>query len=67
MWLRCKSDRYNYFNLILIFSNEIKRNRDRILEIYYFIDNQREEWTDMQMSMTETVDPETAALFGDDF
>ncbi|CAH0729933.1 unnamed protein product, partial [Brenthis ino] len=47
--------------------NEIKRNRDRILEIYYFIDNQREEWTDMQMSMTETVDPETAALFGDDF
>ncbi|CAH2090948.1 unnamed protein product [Euphydryas editha] len=47
--------------------NEIKRNRDRILEIYYFIDNQREEWTDMQMSMTETVDPETAALLGDDF
>ncbi|XP_045450916.1 dynein regulatory complex subunit 3-like [Melitaea cinxia] len=47
--------------------NEIKRNRDRILEIYYYIDNQREEWTDMQMSMTETVDPETAALLGDDF
>ncbi|XP_039755667.1 dynein regulatory complex subunit 3-like [Pararge aegeria] len=47
--------------------NEIKRNRDRILEIYYFIDNQREEWADMQMSMTETVDPETAALLGDDF
>ncbi|OWR55525.1 dynein regulatory complex subunit 3-like [Danaus plexippus] len=48
--------------------NEIKRNRDRILEIYYFIDNQREEWTDMQMSMTVTaVDPETAALLGDDF
>ncbi|XP_047534682.1 dynein regulatory complex subunit 3-like [Vanessa atalanta] len=47
--------------------NEIKRNRDRILEIYYYIDNQREEWTDMQMNMTETVDPETAALLGDDF
>ncbi|VVD03260.1 unnamed protein product [Leptidea sinapis] len=47
--------------------NEIKRNRDRILEIYYFIDNQREEWTDMQMSMTETVDPETAALLADEF
>ncbi|XP_013190894.1 dynein regulatory complex subunit 3 [Amyelois transitella] len=46
--------------------NEIKRNRDRILEINYFIDNQREEWTDMQMGLTETVDPETAALLGDD-
>ncbi|XP_059053982.1 dynein regulatory complex subunit 3-like [Achroia grisella] len=47
--------------------NEIKRNRDRILEINYFIDNQREEWTDMQMGLTEAVDPETAALLGDDF
>ncbi|CAG4962699.1 unnamed protein product [Colias eurytheme] len=47
--------------------NEVKRNRDRIAEIYYFIDNQREEWTDMQMSMTETVDPETAALLADEF
>ncbi|KPI97248.1 PREDICTED: leucine-rich repeat-containing protein 48-like [Papilio xuthus] len=47
--------------------NEIKRNRDRILEINYFIDNQREAWTDMQMSMTEAVDPEAAALLGDDF
>ncbi|XP_045526239.1 dynein regulatory complex subunit 3-like [Pieris brassicae] len=47
--------------------NEVKRNRDRISEIYYFIDNQREEWTDMQMSMTETVDPETAALLADEF
>ncbi|XP_041987235.1 dynein regulatory complex subunit 3-like [Aricia agestis] len=47
--------------------NEIKRNRDRILEIYYYIDNQREEWTDMQMTMTETIDPEAAALLGDEF
>ncbi|XP_052755007.1 dynein regulatory complex subunit 3 [Galleria mellonella] len=47
--------------------NEIKRNRDRILEINYFIDNQREEWTDMQMGLTEAVDPETVALLGDDF
>ncbi|CAK1544955.1 unnamed protein product [Leptosia nina] len=47
--------------------NEVKRNRDRITEIYYFIDNQREEWTDMQMNMTETVDPETAALLADEF
>lgn len=58
---------YAIFIFSFPFSNEIKRNRDRILEIYYFIDNQREEWTDMQMSMTETVDPETAALLGDDF
>ncbi|XP_068618661.1 dynein regulatory complex subunit 3-like [Battus philenor] len=47
--------------------NEIKRNRDRILEINFFIDNQREAWTDMQMSMTEAVDPEAVALLGDDF
>ncbi|XP_030020026.2 dynein regulatory complex subunit 3 isoform X2 [Manduca sexta] len=47
--------------------NEIKRNRDRILEINFFIDNQREDWTDMQMGLTETVDPETAALLGEDF
>ncbi|XP_063828297.1 dynein regulatory complex subunit 3 [Ostrinia nubilalis] len=47
--------------------NEVKRNRDRILEINFFIDNQREEWTDMQMGLTEAVDPETAALLGDDF
>ncbi|KAJ0178160.1 hypothetical protein K1T71_005983 [Dendrolimus kikuchii] len=47
--------------------NEVKRNRDRILEINYYIDNQREEWTDMQMGLTEAVDPETAALLGDDF
>ncbi|XP_075978515.1 dynein regulatory complex subunit 3-like [Anticarsia gemmatalis] len=47
--------------------NEVKRNRDRILEINYFIDNQREEWTDMQMALNDTVDPETAALLGDDF
>ncbi|KAG7295915.1 hypothetical protein JYU34_021005 [Plutella xylostella] len=46
--------------------DEIKRNRDRIMEINYFIDNQREEWTDLQMNLTETVDPETAALLGDD-
>lgn len=58
---------YAIFIFSFPFGNEIKRNRDRILEIYYFIDNQREEWTDMQMSMTETVDPETAALLGDDF
>lgn len=49
------------------YSNEVKRNRDRILEINYFIDNQREEWMDMQMGLTEAVDPETAALLGDDF
>ncbi|KAL4712059.1 hypothetical protein ACJJTC_003726 [Scirpophaga incertulas] len=48
-------------------NNEIKRNRDRILEINYFIDTQREDWTDMQMGLTEIVDPETAALLGDDF
>ncbi|KAG6444686.1 hypothetical protein O3G_MSEX003532 [Manduca sexta] len=47
--------------------NEVKRNRDRILEINFFIDNQREDWTDMQMGLTETVDPETAALLGEDF
>ncbi|XP_063623655.1 dynein regulatory complex subunit 3-like [Cydia splendana] len=47
--------------------NEVKRNRDRILEINYYIDNQREEWTDMQMLLTENVDPETAALLGDEF
>ncbi|XP_028029107.1 dynein regulatory complex subunit 3-like [Bombyx mandarina] len=47
--------------------NEVKRNRDRILEINYYIDNQREEWTDMQMGLTEIVDPETVALLGDDF
>ncbi|CAB3247675.1 unnamed protein product [Arctia plantaginis] len=47
--------------------NEIKRNRDRILEINYYLDNQREEWTDLQMALNESVDPETAALLGDDF
>lgn len=56
---------YNPF--FLTYSNEVKRNRDRILEINYFIDNQREEWIDMQMGLTEAVDPETAALLGDDF
>ncbi|KOB64008.1 Uncharacterized protein OBRU01_24641 [Operophtera brumata] len=48
-------------------NNEVKRNRDRILEINYFLDNQREEWMDMQMGLTEAVDPETVALLGDDF
>ncbi|KAF9806727.1 hypothetical protein SFRURICE_011431 [Spodoptera frugiperda] len=47
--------------------NEIKRNRDRILEINYFIDNQREEWADMHMALTDTVDPDAVALLGDDF
>ncbi|CAG4946971.1 unnamed protein product [Parnassius apollo] len=47
--------------------NEIKRNRDRILEINYFMDNQREAWMDMQMSLTEAVDPEAAALFSEDY
>ncbi|PZC75733.1 dynein regulatory complex subunit 3 [Helicoverpa armigera] len=47
--------------------NEVKRNRDRILEINYFIDNQREEWADMHMALTDTVDPDTVALLGDDF
>ncbi|KAJ2943667.1 hypothetical protein O0L34_g16779 [Tuta absoluta] len=47
--------------------NEIKRNRDRILEINYFIDNQREEWTDIQMSITDALDKETAAILGEDF
>lgn len=51
----------------ICFSNEIKRNRDRILEINYYIDNQREEWTDMQLSITEAIDPETAALLGDEY
>lgn len=48
-------------------SNEVKRNRDRILEINYFIDNQREAWADMHMALTDTVDPDTVALLGDDF
>ncbi|CAH2039450.1 unnamed protein product, partial [Iphiclides podalirius] len=47
--------------------NEIKRNRDRILEINYFIDNQREAWADMQMNMSEAVDPEAAALLCEDY
>ncbi|XP_022830342.1 dynein regulatory complex subunit 3-like isoform X1 [Spodoptera litura] len=47
--------------------NEIKRNRDRILEINYFIDNQREEWADMHMALTDTVDPDAVALLGEDF
>ncbi|CAH0694009.1 unnamed protein product [Spodoptera exigua] len=47
--------------------NEVKRNRDRILEINYFIDNQREEWADMHMALTDTVDPDAVALLGDDF
>ncbi|XP_049874456.1 dynein regulatory complex subunit 3-like [Pectinophora gossypiella] len=47
--------------------NEIKRNRDRILEINYFIDNEREDWTDKQMSITDAVDRETAALLGDEY
>lgn len=56
------------FNMFFFcFSNEIKRNRDRILEINYYIDNQREEWTDMQLSITEAIDPETAALLGDEY
>lgn len=53
--------------MIICCRNEIKRNRDRILEINYYIDNQREEWTDLQMSITETIDPEAAALLGDDY
>lgn len=53
--------------LIFLYSNEIKRNRDRILEINYFIDNQREEWADMHMALTDTVDPDAVALLGDDF
>ncbi|KAJ8713615.1 hypothetical protein PYW07_013985 [Mythimna separata] len=42
--------------------NEVKRNRDRILEINYFIDNQRDEWADMHMELTDTVDPDAVAL-----
>ncbi|KAJ8715983.1 hypothetical protein PYW08_013268 [Mythimna loreyi] len=42
--------------------NEVKRNRDRILEINYFIDNQRDEWADMHMELTNTVDPDAVAL-----
>lgn len=49
-----------------LYSNEIKRNRDRILEINYFIDNQRQDWADMQMSFAEVPNPEAAALLADD-
>ncbi|KAH9641689.1 hypothetical protein HF086_005135 [Spodoptera exigua] len=53
--------------VVFFHSNEVKRNRDRILEINYFIDNQREEWADMHMALTDTVDPDAVALLGDDF
>ncbi|XP_026746550.1 LOW QUALITY PROTEIN: dynein regulatory complex subunit 3-like [Trichoplusia ni] len=47
--------------------NEVKRNRDRILEINYFIDNQREEWSDLYMSLTDTMDPDAVALLADEY
>lgn len=52
---------------VIIFSNEMKRNRDRILEINFYIDNQREEWADMQMGLTDPAEAEAAAFLGDDF
>ncbi|CAH0584433.1 unnamed protein product [Chrysodeixis includens] len=47
--------------------NEVKRNRDRILEINYFIDNQREDWSDLYVSITDTMDPDTVALLTEEF
>lgn len=47
------------------FRNEVKRNRARVLEINYFMDNQRQEWMDMQMTLTDVPDAETIAMLGD--
>ncbi|GBP79774.1 Dynein regulatory complex subunit 3 [Eumeta japonica] len=47
-------------------NNEIKRNRDRILEINYYIDNQRQEWEDMQLILSEAPDAEVVALLGEE-
>lgn len=48
-------------------SNEVKRNRDRILEINYFIDNQREEWSELYMALTDNMDPDAVALLTEEF